>query len=70
MTVNEPIFTKVALSQFFLKKSYTELHEHPTNSLVANTSHRLTNEQIRSPWIYLVKGLTFNYGRIIDITGT
>jgi hypothetical protein len=70
MTVNEPIFTKVVLPQLFLKNSYTEFHEHATNSLVANTSHRQTDEQTRSPWIYLVKGLTFNYGRITDITGT
>jgi len=70
MTVNEPIFTKVALSQLFLKNSYTEFHEHPTNSLVANTRHRQTDEQTRSPWIYLVKGLTFNYDRTIDNTGT
>jgi len=36
MTVNEPIFTKVALSQLFVKNYYTEFHEHPTNSLVAD----------------------------------
>jgi len=70
MTVKKPIFTKVALSQLFVKNSYTEFQEHPTNSLVTDTSHRQTDEHTRSPWIYFVKGLTFNYGRIIDITGT
>jgi hypothetical protein len=59
MTVNELIFTKAALVQLFC---------HSTNRLVADTSHRQTVEQ--SPYIYLVKGLTFTYGRIIDITGT
>jgi hypothetical protein len=70
MSVKEPIFTKVVLSQLIVNNSYTEFHEHATNSLVADTSHRQTDEQTRSPWIYLVKGLTFNYGRIIDTTGT
>ena len=38
--VPELIFTKLTLAHLFVKNSYTELHENPTNSLVADVRLR------------------------------
>jgi hypothetical protein len=38
MTVRELIFTKLELTQVFVKKSYTEFHKNPIDGLVAETT--------------------------------
>jgi menaquinone-dependent protoporphyrinogen IX oxidase len=46
MTVTKPIFTKFTFArQPFVKKSYTVLHENPTNVLVTDTMYQAEKQQ-------------------------
>jgi hypothetical protein len=57
MTVTAPIFVKFKLGrQLFVKKSYTEFHENPTNHLVTGTTSD-TNTRTDGHGIHIRRGL-------------
>jgi hypothetical protein len=48
MTAIEPILTKITLAQrFFLNNTFTEFHENPTNSFIADNTSQTAGRGIR-----------------------
>jgi len=50
MTGTEPMFTKLKLTEFFVKSSWTEFHDKQTNNLVSDT--RLQVDGWMGGWVW------------------